>query len=135
MKWHSSQRSIKTSRHSSLSAAFNIKVINPLNLQLLQEAAGHAAKMGEEAKHSKNDEACALRGWTCIPSVVEVFGGWGNETINVLSTLSKKVATQLCQPLNEVTSTMYGRLSLTLTLMRQNARTMLAQMCPTNHIL
>ena len=76
-------------------AAFDIKVINPLNLQFIQEAAqtcGHAAEMGEEAKHSRNDEACALRGWSCIPLVVEVFGGWGNEAINVLLTISKKVA-------------------------------------------
>ena len=43
--------------------------------------------MVEEAKHSKNDEACALRGWACIPLVVEVFGGWGNEAINVLMLL------------------------------------------------
>ena len=80
-------------------AAFDIKVINPLNLQFIQDAAqtcGHAAEIGEEAKHSRNDEACALRGWSCILLVVEVFGGWGNEAINVLSTISKKVATQLC---------------------------------------
>ena len=78
---------------------FDIKVINPLNLQFIQEAAqtcGHAAEMGEEAKHSRNDEACALRGWSCIPLVVEVFGGWGNEAINVLLAISKKVAAQLC---------------------------------------
>ena len=58
-------------------AAFDIKVINPLNLQLLQEVVqtcGHAAELGEESKHSKNDETCALRGWTCIPLVVEVLG-------------------------------------------------------------
>ena len=86
-------------------AAFDIKVINPLNLQFIQEAAqtcGHAAEMGEEAKHSRNDEACALRGWSCIPLVVEVFGGWGNEVINVLLAISTKVVTQLCRPLNEV---------------------------------
>ena len=35
------------------------------------------AEMGEEAKYSRNDEACALRGWSCIPLVVEVFGGTG----------------------------------------------------------
>ena len=59
-------------------AGFDIKVINPLNLQFLQEVAqtsGHAAEMGEEAKHSRNDEACALREWSCVPLVVEVFGG------------------------------------------------------------
>ena len=109
-------------------AAFDIKVINQLNLQFLQEAAqtcGHAAEMGEESKHSANDETCALRGWTCYPLVVEVFGGWGNEAINVLSKLSKKMATQLCRPLIEVISTIYSCLSLIL--MRQNARAILAR--------
>ena len=40
-----------------------------------------------------------------------VWGGWGNEAINVLSKLSKKVATQLYRPLNEVMSTIDSRLS------------------------
>ena len=76
----------------SCPAAFDIMVINPLNLQFIQEAAqtcGHAAEMGEEAKHSRNGEACALGGWSCIPLVVEVFGGWGNEAINVRLAISK----------------------------------------------
>ena len=49
-----------------------------INLPFIQEAAqtgGHAAEMGEEAKHSRKDEACALREWSCI-LLVEVFGGW-----------------------------------------------------------
>ena len=46
--------------------------------------------MGEESKHSANNEACALREWSCIPLVVEVFGGWDNEAIDVLTKLSKK---------------------------------------------
>ena len=40
--------------------------------------------------------------------------GWGNEAIDVLSKLSKKMATQLCRPLIKVTSTIYSRLSLIL---------------------
>ena len=64
-------------------------------------------------------------GHACIPLVVEVFGGWGNEAINVLLAISKKVVTQLCRPLNEVMSGIYSRLSLTL--MRQNARATLAR--------
>ena len=59
------------------------------------------------------------------PFGVEVFGGWGNEAINVLLTISKKVATHLCRPLNEVISNIYSRLSLTL--MRQNVRAILAR--------
>ena len=84
--------------------------------------------MGEESKHTRNDEACALRGWSCIPLVVKVFGGWGNEAINVLTKLSKKMAMQLSQPLIEVTSTIYSRLSHIL--MRQNARSILARFVP-----
>ena len=112
----------------SCPAAFDIKMIKPLNSQCLQEVAqtcGHAAEMGEESRHSANDEACALRGWSCIPLVEEVFGGWGNEAIDVLTKLSKKMANQLCRPLIEVSSTIYSRLSLIL--MRQNARAILAR--------
>ena len=58
----------------SCPTAFDIKVINPLNLA---QTCGHAAEMGEESKHSRNDEACAFRGWSCIPLVVEVFWGVG----------------------------------------------------------
>ena len=63
--------------------------------------------MGEEAKHSRNDEACALRGWACL-------GDGDNEAINVGSA-------QLCQTLNEV---MYSCLNFTL--VGQNARAILA---------
>eukprot|EP00731_Ephydatia_muelleri_P018409 Em0011g449a len=67
----------------------------------------HQTEMGEEAKHSRNDEACALRGWSCIPLVVEVFGGWGNEAINVLLTISKKSTTNVVvvQPAAVTTTT------------------------------
>ena len=47
-------------------------------------------------------------------------GPWSKEAIDAFLTLSKIVATQLCQPVNEVISTMSS--SLSLTLMRQNAR-------------
>ena len=77
--------------------------------------------MGEEAKHSRNDEACALRGWTCIPLVVEVFGEWGAMKLSMYLQPCRKGSAQLCQPLNDV---MYSRLSLTL--VGQNDRAILA---------
>ena len=43
----------------SCPATFDIKVINPLNSQFVQEAAqtcGHAAEVREETIHSSNDE-------------------------------------------------------------------------------
>ena len=74
-------------------AAFNVNVINVLNLKFLQEVAqtcGHAAEMKDEAKHFRNDEACAISEWSSIPLVVKVFGGWDNEATMVFTTLSKK---------------------------------------------
>ena len=59
-----------------------------------------------------------------------IHGGLGNEAINVLLAISKKVATQLCRPLNEVMSGIYSRLSLTL--MRQNARAILSRCASPN---
>ena len=42
-------------------------------------ASGNSAECGEVGKHAKNDEMCSELGWTCIPLVVEVYGGWGCE--------------------------------------------------------
>ena len=58
-------------------------------------------------------------GHTCIPLVVEVFGGWGNEAIICCLNCQKR------WPPSEVTSTIYSRLSLIL--MGQNARAILAR--------
>ena len=42
-------------------------------------ASDNSAECGEVGKHAKNDEMCSELGWTCIPLVVEVYGGWGCE--------------------------------------------------------
>ena len=71
---------IKTNWSLSNPAAFDLKVINPLNTDLILEAnltSGNSAEVGEiGGKHAKNDQMCARLGWTCIPLVVEVYGGW-----------------------------------------------------------
>ena len=59
-------------------AAFYLIVIHPLNTDLILEASlasGNSAECGEVGKHAKNDEMCSELGWTCIPLVVEVYGG------------------------------------------------------------
>ena len=79
----------------SRSAAFDLKVINPLNSNFLLGASmtsGYTAELGEKDKHSKNDIPCTERGWVCVPLVVEVFGGWGNEAQEALSRVAKKLA-------------------------------------------
>ena len=65
---------------------------------------------------------CVL-GWSCIPLVVEVYGGWGCEAQECYSRLSKRLAMQVGICETEALSQMYCLLGVTL--MRQNARAIL----------
>ncbi|KAL5479454.1 hypothetical protein EMCRGX_G022979 [Ephydatia muelleri] len=112
----------------SRSAAFDLKVINPLNSNFLLGASmtsGYTAELGEKDKHSKNDIPCTERGWVCVPLVVEVFGGWGNEAQEALSRVAKKLAIRISRFWPEVLASMYCHLGITL--MRQNARALLGR--------
>ena len=54
-------------------AAFDLKVIYPLNTDVILEvslASGNSAEVGEIGKHAKIDQMCARLGWTYIPLVV-----------------------------------------------------------------
>ena len=92
-------------------AAFDLKVIDPLNTDLILEASlasGNSAECGEVRKHAKNDEMCSELGWTCIPLVVEVYGGWGCEAQECFSRLSKRLAMQMGLSDNEALSQIYS---------------------------
>jgi hypothetical protein len=43
----------------------------------------------EKEKHSKYDATCGRMGWTCIPFVVDCYGGLGQEALTLMSTLMK----------------------------------------------
>ena len=104
-------------------AAFDLKVIHPLNTDLILEASlasGNSAEVGEIGKH---DQMCARLGWICIPLVVEVYDCWGCETQECFSRLSKRLAVQVGVCETEALSQMYCKLAATL--MRQNARAVL----------
>ena len=111
-------------------AAFDLKVIHPLNTDLILEmslASGNSAECGEVGKHAKNDEMCSELGWTCITLVVEVYGGWGYEAQECFSRLSKRLAMQMGLSDNEALSQIYCLLGVTL--MRRNAKAILLR-CP-----
>ena len=113
-------------------AAFDLKVIHPLNTDLILEASltsGNSAEFGEIGKHTKNDQMCGRLGWTCIPLVVEVYGGWGCEAQGCFSRLSKRLAMQVGVCETEALSQMYCLLGVTL--MRQNARVILLRCAQT----
>ena len=108
-------------------AAFNLKVINPLNSDSILEASmipGSTAEKGERNKHLMNDGPCNERGWSCIPLVVETYGGWGQEAVSMFARLSKLLSLRQRQSCSAALNELYCHLSVVL--MRQNARALLA---------
>ena len=108
-------------------AAFDLKVINPLNSDSILEASmipGSTAEKGERDKHLKNDGPCNERGWSCIPLVVEVYGGWGQEAVSMFAHLSKLLSLRQRQSRSAALNELYCHLSVVL--MRQNAQALLA---------
>ena len=121
---------IHSGRYGSPAPSSIKVVIHPLDTDLILEASmasGNSAECGEAGKHAKNDETCSELGWTCIPLVVEVYGGWGCEAQECFSKLRKRLAMQMGLSDSEALSQIYCLLGVTL--MRQNARTILLR-CP-----
>ena len=75
-------------------------------------------------KHLKNDGPCNERGWSCIPLVVETYGGWGQEAVTMFARLSKLLSLRQRQSCSAALNELYCRLSVVL--MRQNAQALLA---------
>ena len=85
---------------------------------------GSTAEKGERDKHLKNDSPCNERGWSCIPLVVETYGGWGQEAVSMFARLSKLLSLRQRQSCSAALNELYCHLSVVL--MRQNARALLA---------
>ena len=58
-------------------AAFDFSVTSPLNSLNLSEV----GVSSEIRKQNSNDGKCGDLGWVCIPLVVEMYGGWGQEAV------------------------------------------------------
>ena len=98
-------------------AAFDLKVINPLNSDSILEASmipGSTAEKGERDKHLKNDGPCNERGWSCIHLVVEVYGGWGQEAVSMFARLSKLLSLRQRQSCSAALNELYCDLSVVL---------------------
>ena len=108
-------------------AAFDLKVINPLNSDSILEASmipGSTAEKGERDKYLKNDGPCNERGWSCIPLVVETYGRWGQEAVSMFARLSKLLSMRQRQSCSAALNELYCHPSVVL--MRQNAQALLA---------
>ena len=67
----------------------------------------------------QNDAKCKQLGWRCIPLVVETYGAWGAEAIDVFSTVASRLVVQTNPTKSRALATLYGRLSMIL--VRANA--------------
>ena len=82
-------------------------------------SSGVAARAAETRKHLQNDAKCKQLGWRCIPLVVETYGAWGAEAIEVFSTVASRLAIRTNSTKSRALATLYGRLSMIL--VRANA--------------
>ena len=97
----------------SRSAAFEIKVIHPLNNSLISDAgqtSGASAAVGEQEKLENNALGCVERGWICVPLVVEAYGGWGITAREALSRIARRLAIHSHSSNSETLNAMYCRL-------------------------
>ena len=112
----------------SRSAAFDIKVIHPLNNSLISDAgqtSGASAAAGEQEKLENNALGCMERGWICVPLVVEAYGGWGITANETFSRTARRFAIHSHSSNTEMLNAIHCRLGTVL--IRQNARALLAR--------
>ena len=105
----------------------------PLNSSSVVEAgmsSGVAARAAEQRKHSENVGKCKELGWRCIPLVVETYGAWGSEAIQVFSIVASRLAVRTNSSKSRALATLYGRLSLIL--VQANAGAILMRSLPSS---
>ena len=110
--------------------ALDFAVTSPLRQSEVQGAAARqlsAATSYEGKKLADRDTGarCEQFGLRLVPMVVESFGGWGTMAQNVFRTLIHARAALSGESVSNVTTSFYSGLSITL--MRANARALLAR--------
>jgi hypothetical protein len=89
-------------------------VINPLQAQLVRQAAtkaGHALETAYNRKMTQAGEACRREG---IVLPWETLGGWHEETVEQVKKLASAQARQTGEDQSEVTRHLYQKLSVLL---------------------
>ena len=93
-------------------------VINPLQAQLVRQAAtkaGHALETAYNRKMTQAGEACRREGMVFIPMPWETLGGWHDETVAQVKKLASAQARQTGEERSEeVIRHLYQKLSVLL---------------------
>ena len=103
---------------SGKDTALDVTVVNPLQTQLLDQAATHPHyacdhRYGE--KMTKHGEPCRLAGMVFVPLVVETLGGWEEQGEKQIKRIGAALARQTGQDEAVKTRHLFQRLSILLT--------------------
>ena len=106
--------------------ALDMTVINPLQTQLVRQAAtkaGAALDTAYNRKMTQAGEACRREGMVFVPMPWETLGGWHEETVAQVKKLASAQARQTGEDRSEAIRHLYQKLSVLLT--RGNAALLL----------
>ena len=97
--------------------ALDVTVINPLQTQLVGQAANKAGAALETAynrKMTQAGDACRREGLVFIPMPWETLGGWHEETVEQVKKLASAQARQTGEDQSTATRHLYQKLSVLL---------------------
>ena len=98
-------------------AALDVTVISTLQPLTLAGAAniqGHILRIGEERKMTAHNEACLSVGLSFVPMVVEMLGGWSEETSCTIGRIGRLLGQRSGSPPAETIHHLFQRLAVTL---------------------
>ena len=81
-----------------------------------------------ERKHAENERKCRELGWACVPMAVTTYGEWGEEAEKTIFRICERLAMASGAKAAQVHAGVRQQLSVVL--MRENGRALLASLCP-----
>ena len=115
---------------SGRDAALDFTVTSPLSDEHLHrarvaDAVISATSVAEARKHSENDAVCKGLKWQCMPVAVNVYGGWGKESLVTLDRIVAAIASATQEKKAAASSFVFNTLGVVLA--RANATALLAR--------
>ena len=98
-------------------AALDVSVVNPLQQQLVGQVAREGEKGVQHAfniKVGKYSERCEAEGIVFIPLVVDTFGGWHKDSLEVITKLGRQVSRQTGKEEDEIVRQLRQRMAILL---------------------
>ena len=98
-------------------AALDVSVVNPLQQQLVGQVAREGEKGVQHAfniKVGKYSERCEAEGIVFIPLVVDTFGGWHKDSLEVITKLGRQVSRQTGKEEDEIVRQLRQRVAILL---------------------